>query len=816
MNSPRSLEASGFFALRTPLAPLAMLIDGRDNLCAPKAFASRADLDAAIAFDRTIRAAQVRAQLADPSVREALFVASPSLDRAIDVWLTSPNDPRADGALDVVARYLARMAARPTPFGLFSGCSVGTIDTHTKLELAARRAYRRHTRLDVHYLSALCDDLGRDNALRARAIFRPSDGIFETPTQLRYPEASTDPKTRARAYALISIERSGHLDAALARARSGATRAEIAEAVAARAEASPEQATIFVDSLIDCQVLVSDLAPVVTGPEPLDDLIETLCTFDAPATETLESVRDAIRALDAGGTGAPTAAYGVIAESLAPLPTEAKIARLFQVDLYKPMTSATLGRSVVREIARATDLVARISSLEEPESLRHFREAFQNRYEGREVPLLEALDEETGIGFSSGLATTSDPSPLLENLRFPPAPATPRLPFGPREQLLMRRIESTRADDGIEWRLDEGDLEVLEGKPRRLLPDAFATMATVAAASGEAADRGDYRVLIHWAQPSGAQLLGRFCHGDPYLRGHVERHLRAEEATRADAIFAEIVHLPEGRMGNILCRPVLRDYEITYLGRGGAPIERRIPVSDLRVSLAGRRIILRSARLQREIVPRLSSAHNTSMAALGVYRFLSALSSQDAPPATWTWGALASAPFLPRVTQGRAILSLAQWRIVRDEFDGAARLSSADRYRRAQAIRASHRLPRWVSLVDGDNLLPLDLDDTVSVDTLASLTKGRDAIHLTEMFPGEDDLLVSGPEGRFTHEIVVPFVRAPAATKIATPSPRRAPSIARRFTPGSKWLYAKLYTGDGSGRRRSQTSRRAGCRTRKA
>jgi thiopeptide-type bacteriocin biosynthesis protein len=62
-----------------------------------------------------------------------------------------------------------------------------------------------------------------------------------------------------------------------------------------------------------------------------------------------------------------------------------------------------------------------------------------------------------------------------------------------------------------------------------------------------------------------------------------------------------------------------------------------------------------------------------------------------------------------------------------------------------------------------------------------------------------------GPEGRFVHELVVPFVRRGAATtsrgaKDALPngSPRQSLGAGRprrRFPPGSEWLYAKLYTG---------------------
>src|SRR5262249_55544271 len=101
------------------------------------------------------------------------------------------------------------------------------------------------------------------------------------------------------------------------------------------------------------------------------------------------------------------------------------------------------------------------------------------------------------------------------------------------------------------------------------------------------------------------------------------------------------------------------------------------------------------------------------------------------------------------------------------------------------------------------NELPIDLDNVLAVDTLVELVKGRERATLVELFPGPDQLWARGPEGRFVHELVVPFVRRSVATggspvaelagrQASRPSPR---AVQRRFPPGSEWLYAKLYTG---------------------
>src|SRR5437660_5118684 len=105
----------------------------------------------------------------------------------------------------------------------------------------------------------------------------------------------------------------------------------------------------------------------------------------------------------------------------------------------------------------------------------------------------------------------------------------------------------------------------------------------------------------------------------------VQEHLRAEEQLKKDrnAVFAEVAHLPEGRIGNVLFRPILRHYEIPYLGSSRLPQERQIQVSDLMVSVQGERVVLRSRRLGCEVIPRLTSAHGYAHNRnLKLYKFL--------------------------------------------------------------------------------------------------------------------------------------------------------------------------------------------------
>jgi thiopeptide-type bacteriocin biosynthesis protein len=809
-----SFVTAGFFALRTPLLPFDDLRGWSTGLSAAQAGDNVAALDAACAADRLLLRQRLRDVVGRPEVREALYVASPDLDDRLHVWDREPDSEAGEKIERALVRYFARMAGRATPFGLFAGCSVGKTGWETKLVLAGRPMYRRHTRLDMDYVVALAQALAREAAVQPGLAVYPNSSLYVTPGRVCYAEVRRNGK--GWTHHQMALARSDYLDATVARAGTGALPADLAAAlIDTDPEATLDEAGRFVADLIDSQVLVPELIPPLTGPEPIHGMAARLAQRSAGCTgDRLEKTRADLEALDAGGIGAAPQRYRDIACQLHELPAKIEPGRLFQVDMVKPVIEATLGADVVAEILRGVGILQRLARRPRNDPLARFREKFVARYEGRDVPLVEALDHEIGIGFDVVDRAEIETSSLLQGLTFPPADDD-MAGWPKRDGVLLRKLSEALSAGSREIELNPRDIDDLSLVDPLPLPDAFAMLGTVAANSDAELARGDFRVLLGGASgPSGARLLGRFCHADPALEALVKNHLRAEEALRPDAIFAEIVHLPESRLGNILARPVLRDYEIPYLGCSGVSADRQIPVTDLQVSIVGNEIVLRSARLGRRVLPRLTSAHNFH-GSRGIYKFLCLLQGDEtAAGLGWDWGPLRDAPELPRVACGRLVLSRASWRLYREELQSLGRAQRSARFRAMQELRARRRLPRWVSLIDGDNELPTDLDNLLGVETLAELIKARDAATLSEIFPGPDELAASGPEGRFVHEFVVPFLRAApvrevrhreretrrhrvaVAMKVPRTGTVQSATVGQRsFTPWSEWLYAKFYCG---------------------
>ncbi len=68
----------------------------------------------------------------DVSFREALYLASPELIKVAENHQKLSNDKKFRFEISLL-KYLIRTATRCTPFGLFSGCSIGMISNHTQI-----------------------------------------------------------------------------------------------------------------------------------------------------------------------------------------------------------------------------------------------------------------------------------------------------------------------------------------------------------------------------------------------------------------------------------------------------------------------------------------------------------------------------------------------------------------------------------------------------------------------------------------------------------------------------------------------------------
>jgi thiopeptide-type bacteriocin biosynthesis protein len=784
------VEPAEFFVARVPALPFSTLTDWSAGVEAPAAAA--AELDEALARDRALLGSRLQALCRRTDIARALFEASPDLVRATTEGGAPPlsDAPSTFPARAQIAlvRYLFRMASRPTPFGLFAACGAGTIGpTTTSLSIPPRDRWRQKTMLDGAYLDALLMALCDSPVLRDRLTLRPNETITRVAGRLRLYRRR--PAGDERQYQTIEVRPTLELERALDAAGPGACVPEIAAAVAAPRPMTPRQLD-FVRALVKEQILVADLRLQVTGAMPLDALIDDLENVGAglPMAGVLRAVRDALDQLDDVGGGLEPKSHHEIRDQLAQIRAVAVPAQPFHTSLSLPRGGLNLARATAAEIEHGVRLLARIAPPSAPDELVNFKLAFAERYGRQEVPLAEALDDRIGVGFG---VPTPERASLLDGLLRNDRPVPPP-PSTRRDAALLEMVLRAAESGSHEVELKPADIEALAAESPRSAPASFAVVASLANTTG-----GPRILFSSCAGPSGLGALGRFCHADRDLADLVQRHLQVEAALDPNAVFAEIVHVSGSSSINFLARPLLREWEIEWLGRSGAAPDRRLSVADLLVSVRDDRVELRAKSLGRRVVPRLTSAHNwTSSRTLPIYRFLCALQEQDSASLLyWDWGPVCSAAFLPRVRWGRVVLSRARWLLASSELDPGER----EPWRAVQTLRAMRGLPRWVVAVEDDKELVVDFDNVLSVDSFAQLLRSRGGTIVKEMFPSPDELVARGADGAYTHQLIVPFI-AKAATASESARARAVDSGAtspppRISAPCGEWVALELNSG---------------------
>ncbi|MEL6976511.1 MAG: lantibiotic dehydratase family protein, partial [Bacteroidota bacterium] len=645
-NQPFPYKAFNQFILRVPILPLTFFFD--------------------LTSGDEVSENSLQNAFQDPVIQEAVFLASPTLFFELQKWMEGDLDSKkAQRMVTSLLKYLSRMSSRCTPFGLFAGCATGNFSETTDLVIEASTEHRRFTRPDMNYLVALSQDFAKKEHIKSQLTYFPNSSLYSIGGQLRYIEYFYVESRRQ--HHIVEIDHSPYLEKVLQLASKGASLKVLANQLIDESITS-EEAYGFLDELLESQVLTSNLEPSVSGPPFVEQMLAVLSSLQACEAEIsfLEEIAKRFKVLDEG-LGNPTKAYLDLSEFIKKESTGFELKFLFQTDLELRVQGLTLDRELLSQIERALQLFNSITPPTENNNLKRFKEAFQARYEEREMPLSLVLDVETGIGYIQDIGS-GDVNPLVDDLIIPPKENT----FNQREvklnkfhQLLFNKLTAANAKGQQIIRLEQSDIKDFETNSEDL-PDTMSAMIELIQYEGRTKIR-----MSGCGGSSAANLLGRFCHEQSGITPFAKTIIAAERDMEPDKILAEIVHLPEARVGNILMRPSFREFEIPYLANSVIESEWKLSLDDLFISVRNNRIFLRSHKHNKEVLPRLSNAHNYSANALPIYHFLADMQTQDLRGGiNFNFGPLDSFfDFLPRVEYDDLILQEAKWRIRKKEFE---------------------------------------------------------------------------------------------------------------------------------------------------
>lgn len=635
---------------------------------------------------------------------------------------------------------------------MFAGISTGEFNKYSAVDIHSNTQHTRCTRLDMNYLSALFAWIVNEPVVKNQLLFYPNNTLYQVADQLRYIEHTiTDSK---RSYTIEGIDNSIYIKQIINNANSGKTIADLANSLVDD-DISFDDAETFVRELIDNQILVSELEPSISGKDMLTQLISVLqglknCENYYALIKDLEK---SILQLDKS-IGNTIEDYKKIYHKLDTIGIHFDEKYVFQTDLFLKTKQNKLNIKHAYALQKALSLLVKLKPKKVNEQLQAFKDAFVNRYGSQEISLALALDIEMGIGYIQN-NEISNTVPFLDDITPKQKTGNTKIDaLSDSEKIIQKKLLLALQNKAFTMELYDEDFKSIATEWNDL-PDTFSALIEIVLLN-----KKETIVLEGISGSNAVNILSRFCYGDTNLIQHVKNTIAVEDKINEDKILFEIIHIPEARIGNILRRPHLRSFELPYLGKSNLPKEKQLNINDITISVVQDKIILKSKSLNKEIIPRLTSAHNFGHHSLPIYHFLCDLQTQNKrSELSFSWKKIAVNPyFLPRVTYKNIILAKASWIInVADVKFIIDSLNHKDTLlNNVNQWRKNKQIPKYVQLIDDDNILLINLENISTLQVLFNTIKNKESFILEE-FLFTENTIVKRENFAFTNQFIVSF-----------------------------------------------------------
>lgn len=697
--------------------------------------------------------------LNDPILIEAIYLASPTLYNAITKWSrikeSNKSSEDSEKIKFSVLKYISRLSSRCTPFGLFAGCSIGNIYNSTNIILNDSINNERHTRFDMNYLFALSQNLSKIEFIKNQLLFHPNKSIYEVGNKLRYVEYYY--VNGKRNHQIVSIDNSKYIKKIIHFSKRGAQISEIINEIISK-KIDFEIANNFINELIENQVLISNLEPSVTGTEFYNQIISIIekLKYTENISERLMLLKLELIEIDKN-IGNNIKKYEKIITLLEELNTEFDLSHLFQTDMSISTVENTLSNNIVNSVKKGMSVLSKFSNNNENPLLSEFKKRFYVRYENKEILLSKVLDSEIGIGYHQTFEQNVN-NPLIDDIILPETEnknASRSIQWNPFNSFFHKKILKANKNNEVIIKIFPDELKHLEENWNNL-PDTMSTLIEIVNVSGK--EKIKFNSI---GGSSAANLLGRFCHSDKKIHEYVNEIIAIENKINKTSILAEIVHLPESRVGNVLMRPSFRNFEIPYLGNSTLKDEFQIPLDDLYISIKKEKLILRSKKHNIQIIPHLTNAHNYSQNSLPIYHFLCDLQTQGISRGmTFNLGNISNIyNFIPRIEYEDIILNEATWYIERKEIENIVKIKNNETLLLNEIIkfRTSRKIPQFVVLSENDNELLINFENITSIRMLLNTVNKKTNFILKEFLHTERSSIQNTKKEYYSNEIILSF-----------------------------------------------------------
>lgn len=433
-----------------------------------------------------------------------------------------------------------------------------------------------------------------------------------------------------------------------------------------------------------------------------------------------------------------------------------------------------LDEKLLKSVPALIALLHRIPPNAEREALTQFKIRFSKKFEEQEVPLLLALDPEIGVGYDQLEKGGQDDDFVTQFNIKKIAEARNDLRTNIHQSLSAQSFNK-----GETIHLQKLNFEVEDQMVP--LPNSFSLLMSVA---------DDLLSLDQVGGVTANALTGRFTMASHTMEEFCSEISEMEKEANLDVLFFEVAYMVETNVDNVNRRKLLYDSQLTILNFDTS--DEPLFFNDILISVKGSEIVLRSAKLNKRLIPRIASAYNYSRSDLSVFRLLCDLQHQGIQTGLSLPldGIVPDLEYYPRFQYHNILLSRQKWQVKRELFfHGKMCVSVADCRQYLKKIEIS----RFFKTGASDQTLCFDLESDEDINGFLQYIQKQKSIYLEEVILPQKSPVKDAAGKPYLAQFVLSLTHNNKVYQGFSAIDLVHQDIKRRFLPGKEWLYFEIF-----------------------
>lgn len=726
-------------------------------------------------------------------VREGILVSSKSLYESIKT-----NKGDKEKIINSFLKYYIRMTTRTTPFGLFSGVTMGSFDEETEVKLFKDEQAIKRARPDAEWIFNLVGKLEKDIEVLVNLEVITSTALFEKGKRIEnklLTRGGNGEEEEDRNYLNMTINYTNLVKAVLYYARDGIKFGELLNYLVENIANIPKKKLqTFLIELIDKEYLITSLRPKITEENLLERIVDKLSSFEELVywNNTLNNIQKLFDLYNSKSVGDGEEIFLILISEMKEVCSSKNFV---QIDLKINDEKYMLNTNFKKEIEEFIDALQEIAAIKNLNpNLEIYRMDFMEKYsEGQEVPLLELIDEARGLGYPAGY--TNPKNNKREMAKELNEEGTKIY------ELMRRKLTSYKGQINDVVQITTNEIKGLNINKIRVndMPASFEINFLIS----ENEEGGHLILGPNWGSLKAGKMFGRFIYlFDDNQKDKVKRIIdKSNDILSKSFIQANITSmLPSARSLNVTNSPNFLEYELPIGVTSSVDKEKTIYLNDLVIGNSIDGLYIKSKRLNKKVKFNAYNMLNHQWT-YNITRFLLEISNDKqglellVPLAEMRENLL----YTPRIMLNNIVLFPKKWAVNFDVFIQSKKKVKFEEFKNNfKEWAIENNLSEYFYLSNGDNRLLLNINDEAKLKLLyLDLIKNKsEYIKLEEFIGNIENSGIKIESVNYATEIVVPVVRKIHDEEIIKENINKNIDIdenERCFLPFSKWIYLKLY-----------------------